>query len=153
MLCPKSSSSCSFLRLNSTLNNSGFFLVLSPCLISPPALKPKLFHVFGRPYYTVITVERARSLPWGRVMLKLVPGQKIKKKKERERERFLHGFSNFNFIFLNAAFWSYTHFPKYFGETSVLPTIKLSWRAKELGVPGGPSAGRSQTQFVQGSEA
>ena len=86
MLCPKSSSSCSFLRLNSTLNNSGFFLVLSPCLISPPALKPKLFHVFGRPYYTVITVERARSLPWGRVMLKLVPGQKIKKKK-RERER------------------------------------------------------------------
>lgn len=77
----------------------------------------------------------------------------IKKIKKRERKRDFFLFpSNFNFIFLNAALWSFTHFSKYFWET-VLPTIKLSWRAKELEVPGGPSTGRSQTQFVQGSGA
>lgn len=84
-------------------------------------------------------------------MLKLVPGQRIKKKKrEREISSWL---LQFQFCLSKCCSLKLHPFFKILWETSVLPTIKLSWRAKELGVPGGPSARRSQTQFVQGSEA
>lgn len=81
-------------------------------------------------------------------MLKLVRGQ--------NRERFLNGFSNSNFIFLNAALWSYQHFFLIVWRNfsaAPLPTTKSTGWQKGWELRGGLQEGLGLTMSLGARQA